>query len=199
MKIVAMDLQVAAQLPALHAQAIESTRRFVAGVGEQWDARVQTSACDVRTLVGHFVRESYWVEPVMAGEPPDLVLGRYSGDILGDDPVAAYADATSRSAAAFDRPGAMEALCRPPGRPAPVSGAEFCRDRFVDLVVHGWEIAKATGQDSRLDPDLAESARAAIAPRIAKLRADGIIKDALAVVEDADAQTRLLAFFGYSD
>ena len=193
-----MALQITLDLPALHARAIESTRRFVTGVGEQWHARVETSACDVRTLVGHFVRESYWVEPVMAGERTDVVVDRYAGDVLGDDPVAAYVDATNRSAAAFAQPGAMEALCVPPGRPAPVPGSEFCRDRFVDLVVHGWEIANATGQDSRLDLDLAESARAAIAPRIAQLQADGIIKDALVVAEDADAQARLLAFFGYS-
>lgn len=187
-------------LPELHTRALSETRRIVAGVGtDQWVARVDTSKTDVRTLVNHFVSENYWVEPILAGEPPEQVRKRISGDVLGEDPLASYDRSAIGAADAFRAPGAMEKPCQLKPAEPPVPGSAFCVNRFVDLVVHGWEIANATGQDTRLDPELAEAARASIEPEIMKLRKEGIIRDALEVPADASSQTKLLAFFGYAE
>jgi uncharacterized protein (TIGR03086 family) len=77
-------------------------------------------------------------------------------------------------------------------------GSALCVNRFVDLLVHGWEVANVTGQDTRLDPELAGAARVAIEPDIVKLREKGIIRSAIEVPADANEQTRLLAFFGFN-
>ena len=184
-------------LAALHDRALAETRRFVAGVGaDRWDDRVETSSTTVRILVNHFVGESFWVEPLIAGEPGAVVRERFAGDLLGDDPVAAYDRAGASASAAFHTPGAMDAPCHISSS-KPTAGAAFCGNRFVDLLVHGWEIAAATGQDATLDPDLAETARVLIEPDIVKLRANGTIKDALDIPDDASSQTKLLGFFGY--
>ncbi len=71
-------------------------------------------------------------------------------------------------------------------------------DRFlgIDLLVHGWDIARATGQDETL-PD-AEVARvyADVVELGDSLRAEGVCGPAVEVPADAPAQDRLLAFLG---
>lgn len=178
-------------------QALAATRATVAAIGPaDWDARVETAGTTVRGLVNHFVGECFWVGPLLDGEPAAEVRARFAGDLVGDDAVGVYDRAGAAALAAFRVPGALDrSIELRPGEP--VSARSFCRDRFVDLVVHGWEVANAAGLHAELDPDLAESARAAIEPKIAELRANGVIKDALEVPDHASAQTRLLAYFGF--
>ena len=184
--------------PELHARALDATRRIVAGVGDdQWTTRVETSNTDVRTLVNHFVSENYWVEPLLSGESFEQVGKRYSGDVLGEDPIASYDRSAASAAAAFRTPGALEKPCYMRASEPRILGSALCVNRFVDVLVHGWEVANATGQDTRLDPELAEAARVGIEPDIVKLRLKGIIGDALDVPADASSQTTLLAFFGF--
>jgi uncharacterized protein (TIGR03086 family) len=190
----------ALDVPELHARALDATRRVVVGVGpDQWDVRVETAGTDVRRLVNHVVGGNWEVEPVVGGEPLAEVRARYRGDVLGDDPVVAYDQSAASAAAAFRAPGAMTTPCDMDGSGCPRPGSDYCGNRFVDVLVHGWEIAKVTGQDTRLDPELAESARLVIEPEILALRANGTIQGPLEVPEDAGAQTRLLALFGFFD
>jgi len=187
-------------LPDLYAQALEVTRGVVARLGpDQWGTRVETAGTDVRRLVNHIVSGNLEVPPLVAGESLREVRARYGGDLLEDDPLGAYEPAAAIAVTAFRAPGALEAPCDMDGSGSSRPGSDYCANRFVDVLVHGWEIAKVTGQDTRLDQELAESARAVIEPEILMLRKNGIIKDQLHVPEDADPQTRLLALFGFSD
>ena len=68
----------------------------------------------------------------------------------------------------------------------------------VDLVVHGWDLARATGQDERMDPDDVERVHAAMALMGDKLRTPGAFGPEVEPPPDADAQTRLLCFLGRS-
>src|SRR2546430_4369451 len=47
------------------------------------------------------------------------------------------------------------------------------RSRFIDVVVHGWDVAKATGQDTTLDPELVEACWAVIEPQKEMLLGSG--------------------------
>ena len=115
---------------------------------------------------------------------------------VDDDPLAAC-----RSARAD-----VEAVLADPA----LAGIEFefftgpttvgqCIDQVVsaDMVWHGWDLARATGQDDTIDP---EEVRAALANREAfsdeVLRQPGVLGPALDPPADADEQTRLLAFLG---
>jgi uncharacterized protein (TIGR03086 family) len=64
-----------------------------------------------------------------------------------------------------------------------------------DLLVHTWDLARATGGDERLDPALVAHTYATMLPFDAQLRGHGFA-DRVAVADDADDQTRLLAFLG---
>jgi uncharacterized protein (TIGR03086 family) len=65
-----------------------------------------------------------------------------------------------------------------------------------DLVVHGWDLARATGLDETIadaDLDFVESVAAGMGESI---RMDGVCGPALEVPESADRTTRVLAFLG---
>ena len=113
---------------------------------------------------------------------------------VGDDPIGAYEQSVSPAKQAATAPGAMEATCHLSfGDP---SGAEYAGQLFTDLLVHGWDIAKATGQDTRLDPERASIYYEEIVPRKDSIRASGVFSTEQPVTDDADVQTKLLALLG---
>jgi uncharacterized protein (TIGR03086 family) len=71
-------------------------------------------------------------------------------------------------------------------------------DRFytVDVFMHTWDLARATGQDERLDPDRCRRLLEGMLPMDDLLRKSGHYGPRVDVPEGADAQTQLLAFIG---
>jgi uncharacterized protein (TIGR03086 family) len=67
---------------------------------------------------------------------------------------------------------------------------------LFDLLVHGWDLAKATGQDTTIsDDDLGRLERGAAQFGDAA-RAPGVFGPELEAPAGADRQTKLLAFLG---
>jgi uncharacterized protein (TIGR03086 family) len=93
-------------------------------------------------------------------------------------------------------PGAMERTCTSPlGFVWPVSQA--VAGTFMDVLIHTWDLARATGQDDRLDPGLVDACTAMFLPEMPERgRAAGIIGPAVEVADDASPQVRLLAAMG---
>lgn len=66
----------------------------------------------------------------------------------------------------------------------------------ADTLIHSWDLARATGQDERLDPPGVEAALTFLEPNDAMLRRPGGFGPRVDAPEGADAQTRLLCFVG---
>jgi uncharacterized protein (TIGR03086 family) len=66
----------------------------------------------------------------------------------------------------------------------------------ADTLIHTWDLARATGQDDRLDPDGMKAAHAFLEPNDEMLRVPGGFGAKLDPPGDADEQTRFLAFVG---
>jgi uncharacterized protein (TIGR03086 family) len=117
-----------------------------------------------------------------APEPDDDVLTRWA---QARDALQAALDDPARAQLEFDGFDGRSTLAA-------------AVERFVclDLVVHRWDIARATGQDERIDPDDVAWAHAAAASFGDMLRAEGVCGPEVEVPADADAQTRMLAFGG---
>jgi uncharacterized protein (TIGR03086 family) len=65
------------------------------------------------------------------------------------------------------------------------------------MVIHGWDLARATGQDDTIDPDEVRRASGDFEPFSEEvLRQPGVLGLALDPSAGADEQTRLLAFLG---
>jgi uncharacterized protein (TIGR03086 family) len=181
----------------LHAQALDATGRIVAAVpADRWHAGTPCKEWDARGLVNHLVSGNFWAAELAAGKTIGEVGDRLDGDLLGRDPVGAY-DASARAAAeVFRRPGALDAPCAVSYGPVP--GSVYAGHRFIDVVIHGWDLAVATGQDPTIDPGLAAACQEVLEPQAALFRAAGAFGDEIPAPPGASAQTRLLALTGRS-
>jgi uncharacterized protein (TIGR03086 family) len=182
-------------LPEVHRKALDETSRIVDGIkSAQLDGPSPCADYDVRGLLNHVVSGNWWVEPLVAGKTIDEVGDKYDGDVIGDDPSSAYQASASAAAAAFESPGAMEAPVAVSYGPVP--GEIYAGHRFIDVLIHGWDLAVATGQDRTLDPTLVEACWEVVRPQQELLQGSGAFGSAVDVPDDADSQTRLLAVLG---
>jgi uncharacterized protein (TIGR03086 family) len=71
-------------------------------------------------------------------------------------------------------------------------------DQFytADLFMHTWDLARATGQDDRLDSDFCVELLAGMEPIEQVIRSSGQYGARVPVKDDADAQTKMLGFIG---
>jgi uncharacterized protein (TIGR03086 family) len=183
------------RLPELHERALASTRAYLAGVKPgQWHDPTPCAEYDVRTLVNHVVSGNFWVAPLVRGSSIADVGGKYDGDVLGADPLAMYDESAAEAAVAFKAPGAMEASVAVSYGPVP--GEIYAGHRYIDVLIHGWDLAKATDQDTILDPDLVDACRQVVEPQKELLAGSGMFGTHVDVPADADPQTELLALLG---
>ena len=76
------------------------------------------------------------------------------------------------------------------------SGADYAGQLFMDLLIHGWDIARGTGQDTRLDPELVARCLPIADALTRQFRTAGVFGEDLPVMDGADQQTKLLALVG---
>ena len=166
----------------------------IAGVDPAaWTAPTPCSDWDVRALVNHVTYEQLWAPHLVAGETVADVGDRYDGDVLGDDPATAWRDALAGSVSAFA--GAdLDAIVHLSFADLPCR--EYLIQMLTDAEIHGWDLARATGQDEALDPDVTEVVLASVVANEALIRASGVFGDEVEVPDDADDPTKLLALLG---
>ncbi|SFD97416.1 TIGR03086 family metal-binding protein [Blastococcus tunisiensis] len=161
----------------------------------QWDDE-SLPGWTVADLVAHLVNEQLWVAPLLAGEPVDLIEGRFpdgTDDLLGDDPVAGWETAADGALSAFAQDDALRHTVHLSRGPVPA--ADYIFEMTADLTVHAWDLARATNGDTVLDGELV-TAGLLYAERLPEEGIPGIIDPPLDVPPSAPPQTRLLARFG---
>jgi uncharacterized protein (TIGR03086 family) len=173
------------------ARALSATEQVVAAVrDEQWTAPTPCEAWTVRDLLGHLVGGQLLVTALLHGEqpPPDR-------DPLGADPLAAFRTSGQAMRAAFAQPGALERTVAVPVGTVP--GAVALHLRLTELLVHGWDLARATGSPTSAPEDLAEQELAFSRAQLQRVppgrRPFGPSQP---VAEDAPALERLAALLG---
>jgi len=128
----------------------------VAGVGMgQWDNDTPCSEWNVRTLVHHLLSEQRWVPPLLEGLTIAQVGDRFEGDLMGDDSskwAGLLAMSIEDAHAAVAHPGALEQTVHLSY--GDEAAEEYVMQLTADLAIHGWDLARATGQDDTLDRDV---------------------------------------------
>jgi uncharacterized protein (TIGR03086 family) len=161
---------------------------------DQWAEPTPCAEWDVRTLVNHIVYEDRWSVPLFEGATIAEVGDRFEGDLLGDDPVAAAADAAEATKAAVADDGAMGRTVHLSFGDTPAS--EYVHQLFADHLVHGWDLAVAIGADRGLDPEAVRACLEWFAGQEEGYRSSGAIGPRVDVPAHASEQDRLLAAFG---
>jgi uncharacterized protein (TIGR03086 family) len=161
---------------------------------EQHDDPTPCAGWTVRQLVNHLVYEDRWTAPLVNGATIAEVGDRFDGDLLGDDPIRAAADAAAEAEAAVAEPGALDRTVQLSFGDTPCT--EYVHQLFADHLIHGWDLAAAVGADRRLDPELVDLCAAWFADREDTYRSAGAVGARVEVPVGASAQDRLLAAFG---
>ncbi len=178
---------------SLYEEAARRFRATLAAVKEsQLNSPTPCAEWSVKALVVHNLKVA------------EFVHGVFTGNVTGDDTqvneplpkegaVPAF-DARVRGVLAVVKaPGAMENQLETPfGK---MTGGQFLMMPFMDLLVHRWDLAKATGQGTRLEPHLVAAALA-LAPIIDGSRQLGIFAPAVPVPATASPQDKLIALTG---
>jgi uncharacterized protein (TIGR03086 family) len=181
------------EVAELYRRGIDSFGERVHAVGDdQWHLPTPCSEWDVRALVNHLVYEMRWAKPLFEGSTIEEVGDRFEGDLLGDDPKGAWDDAAKAAAAAL--PADLERLVHLSFGDVP--GGEYAMQLHADLLVHGWDLARAIGEEERLDPEAVEACSAWFQEREEAYRMGGAVGPRPQLPADVDAQTELLAAFG---
>ncbi|WP_328393228.1 TIGR03086 family metal-binding protein [Nocardia sp. NBC_00416] len=157
---------------------------------DQWAAPTPCTDWSVRDLVDHLVGSNLMFLAIF-GETP---MPEHGTDILGADPVAAYAASATALEAAFARPGILDEVYQGPLGDA--TGADRLQFRLTDLLAHGWDLSRALGIAARLPEDLAETALVFSRRQLPDGSRPGRFAEAQPVPENATAVERLVAFLG---
>ncbi|MFI2186649.1 TIGR03086 family metal-binding protein [Streptomyces sioyaensis] len=144
----------------------------------------------VRQLLDHMV----WENLMAASIAEDAPRTDHTADHLGDDHLAAFADSVRAALAAFTGSGMLHRTYGPYEAP----GAMIVQQVVVELLAHGWDLARATGAPTVLAPEVAEETLAA-ARRIygaAPRTAGSSFAPERPAPAGASAADRLAAFLG---
>ena len=165
--------------------------KTVEGVApDAWDNPAPVDGWTARDVVGHLVE---WFPAFLDGST-DIQLP--TGPSVADDPVGAWRAQTDAVQALLDDPDTAQREYDFPhmGR----MSLEQVTDMIYtgDVFLHRWDLARATGQDEALDPDMCAEMLEAMLPMDDVLRQSGHYGPRVDVPDDADVQTRLLAFIG---
>jgi uncharacterized protein (TIGR03086 family) len=181
---------------ALLALALDQAGTTLARVRpEQATLPTPCRSWDVRGLVDHVVRDVRKFTVMARGGAWD----ESDSDLIGDDWAAAYREAAASLLEVWRRPAALDGTVRLPFGEVPASWQ--IHQVIADLAVHAWDVAKATGQPTDLDPEIGQVAfdwgRGNLGPRFRGDEASGqVFGPEVPVPDDAPLYDRLAGWFG---
>ncbi len=170
------------------ALADEFGRRLAAVPADSWDKPTPCEGWAVRDLLSHVI-DSYQRMPGAVGQPIEPKAS------VADEPLAAWAEVDT----------AMQEFLEDPARAGAEYDGAFGRttvaqtvDSFLgfDLLVHAWDLARATGQDETLPADEVHRVYEIALGLGDNLRSAGVCGPEVKVPADAPEQDRLIGLLG---
>ena len=155
----------------------------VEGAAGKLDEPTPCEQWNVRTLLDHMLdTQTYflWTARGQKATPPSPT----PPSLVGDDPVGEFTAMQADLIAAYSEDGAVEA------NPMGIGIA------FSDMLLHGCDLARATGQDDTMPDGLAEASYETVHGNISDENRAGVFGPEIAVGSDASAQEKLLGFTG---
>ncbi len=159
---------------------------------DQWDAPSPCEGWTARHVVGHVIGGMQVISAVETGAETQF------GDPLaaaGDDPAKSYGAARDLALSCLTDENLATTVDGPGGGKMPL-------DQLIgmilanDVLIHTWDLGKATGIAITLDPELCASAMQALEPMDAMVRQANVFGPRVEAPANADVQTKLICFTG---
>ena len=147
------------------------------------DAQSDCEEWAVRDLLNHMLGTQHYFLSAARGEDASMP-GQKPQDLLSKNPKADFEKARDEVIETFSQDGVIE-------KTGPAIGIAF-----ADMLLHGWDVARSTGQDEKMPYGLAETAYDTIHGRFTDEQRKGVFKPEVPVDADVTPQQRLLAYTG---
>jgi uncharacterized protein (TIGR03086 family) len=158
------------------------TAEKIKGAVGNLDAPTRCDEWSVRAVINHLLHGHQIFQGAARGEPISPPQGA-PPEVMGDDPAGEFESGRQATVEAFRQGDAAEKY----GQALGIA--------FADTIIHGSDIAQATGQDATIPPDLAEAAKGMVGGLPAE-GVPGLFKARVDVGDDASASDKLLAHVG---
>ena len=181
-------------------QTTARTKMVMAGVRQsQIDAPTPCAEWNVHGLVNHLIGGLEFTAACIAGIPTAIRPSEAESSQINERAVGnlaqAYDAALSHLLELAAAPGALERTAMTPFGEMPVN--RIFVGTVMDQLIHCWDLAKATGQDTTLDADLVDFAFPTLQSGFADLgRQAGFIGPEQAIADDASQLDKLIAYMG---
>lgn len=136
-----------------HARMVGAVGTLITSVGpEQMDDPTPCGDWTVRQVIAHLAdTNDIYATLAATGDMPSDIPAY-------EDPVAAYTEQTQRAMAAFAALGYLETVKPTPIGPQP--GKVTVQHVINEMLAHGWDLARAIGEPTYLEPDIAANSLA---------------------------------------
>lgn len=169
-------------------RTLAAVQQLIAGVRpEHWSNPTPCPEWDARQLVSHMASGNLRFAALVSGGPvtPEA----------SDDPAKAFRAAGAALRDSFLQPGALARSYQSPFGELP--GPALIHLRIGEMLTHGWDLARATGQQPELPQDLCEQELAVFRAQLGDAPRDGSpVGQPQPVADNAPAIDRLAAFLG---
>lgn len=162
---------------------------LVAGT-RNWDAAAPVAGWTAKDVVWHLVD---WI-PDLLRDGAAIDLPRR--DPAAPDPAADWTRFDEGMRAIVAKPEVADGLFAHPMAGTMTVGTAIDMLVTPDVFMHSWDLARATGQPITLDADYSAALLAGMEGIEEVLRSSGHYGSRVDVPDDADVQTRLIAFIG---
>jgi len=181
----------------LVARAAQPTVAIIRNIkADQFDAATPCSEYDVRKLINHLL---FWGPSLEAAARKEQVAPPAAGErdvsVADRDAPGLLEAQLDRLVAAWGRPEAWEGatqLGSPTPLPAPMIGGMV----LGEFVVHGWDLARATGQEAGWDDEVLQLVHREVAKTAEQGREMGVYGERVPVPDTASVLARTLGLTG---
>jgi uncharacterized protein (TIGR03086 family) len=185
-------------------RADEALNRVIAQIhDDQWGMAMPANfvmrnsdhAPTLREIVNYHAYDDSWVPDTLSGRTMDEAgRDKFDGDLLGDDPRAAFATIVERACAAARGLDDLDRVVH-------LSFGDYsAREYFWQInsfrALRAHDIAQAIGVDTTLPDDLVQGIWDEVNPHAEEWRGMGVFPPAVPVPDDASLQDRLLGLTG---
>ena len=174
---------------ARHRRFANAFTERVEGVSD-WHVPTPVEGWEAIDVVRHLVT---WL-PGFLGAFTTIRL--HAGPPVDEDPVMAWRTHRDAVQDLLDDPAVAQAACETPMFGEQSLAEVIDRIYTADVFMHTWDLAVATGQDTRLDPEFCGQLLDGMQPMDRVLRESGQYGPRVEVPADAGVQARLLGFIG---
>ena len=172
----------------LYGAAAKGTSEIIAGVkSSQPGDSTPCGEWNVQTLIAHLVGGTGIASGSLSGAGPEAPPQGTSHAVAFDAGAAKVLDSAKT-------PGVLDKTIASPLGDMP--GGQLLAAFFMETLIHGWDLAKATGQNTDMPAELAETCYAMFGPKADEWRKSGAFGPRAEVAEDASAQVKLLGALG---